>query len=106
MPISDYQKYRGNHNELQLMNGPKACKIGYLGSYHVDIPFLAGFNEADTATYYLKKAQLYQGHAPGVYKGPLSTFMAHFLNGKEWMQIILTLNHITTKCKAGTDDVG
>ena len=76
------------------MNAPLACKMGYLGSYHLDIPFLAGLNETETARFYLKKEQLYQGYQPGVYKGPLSTFMSHFMDGKKWMQIIITLNYI------------
>ena len=50
------------------MNAPIACKVGYLGSYHVDFPFLADLNETETARFYLKKAQLYQGYVPGVYK--------------------------------------
>ena len=50
------------------MNAPIACKVGYLGSYHVDIPWLAGLDEAETARFYLKKAQLYQGYVPGVDK--------------------------------------
>ena len=52
------------------MTVPIACKVGYLGSYHVDIPWLAGLDETETARFYLKKAHLYQGKViyPKYYK--------------------------------------
>ena len=57
---------------MLYMNALIACKVGYLGSYHVDIPWLAGLDEAETAKFYLKKAQLYQGYVPGVYKARIT----------------------------------
>ena len=69
-----------------------------MGAYHVDFPFLAELNASESSNWYLKKEQLYQGTVPGVYKGPLSLFMSHFLDGRNWMEIIVTLNYITTKC--------
>ena len=37
------------------------CRLGYLGAYHLDIPYIAGLNLKETAFFYLKKTQLYQG---------------------------------------------
>ena len=36
------------------------CKIGYMGAYHLNIPFIAKLNDEETAEFYLKKEQLYQ----------------------------------------------
>ena len=81
-----------------VYDNPVACRVGYLGAYHVDIPYIAELNTSESAVWYLKKEQLYQGSVPGVYKGPLSLFMSKFLDGRDWMEIIVTLNYITTKC--------
>lgn len=72
------------------------CRLGYIGSYHVDLPWIMGLDFAETSNFYLKKAQLYQGYK--VAKGPFSTFMSELLDGRAWLQIILTLTHMTSEC--------
>ena len=37
------------------------CKLGYMGSFHVDFPYIANLDELEAAKFYLKKEALYQG---------------------------------------------
>ena len=72
----------------------KDCAIGYMGAYHVDLPYILGLkpNSEEVEYFYFQKTRLYQ-EREGIHKGPLSLFMSNVMTGRLWTQLILTLNH-------------
>ena len=83
----------------------KDCAIGYLGTYHIDLPNILGLkpNSEEEAYFYFQKARLYQD-TEGIHKGPLSLFMSNFMTGRLWTQLILTLNHQFDICNKKMQD--
>ena len=76
----------------------KDCAIGYLGSYHVDLPYILGLDAEDEAYFYLQKAKLYQGYENKIRRGPLSVLMTNYMNGRQWTKLILQLNRQIALC--------
>ena len=85
----------------------KDCATGYLGTYHIDLPYILGLkpNSEEEAYFYFQKARLYQD-TEGIHKGPLSLFMSNFMTGRLWTQLILTLNHQFSLCSENMQDQG
>ena len=69
----------------------KECSAGFMGSYHVDVPNLAGLPplSPEEANFYLQKAKLYQGYGKDGWKGPFSTFMPNYMKTKNWLKFFL-----------------
>ena len=76
----------------------KDCAFGYLGSYHVDFPYILGLDAEDEAYFYLQKAKLYQGYDNEIRKGPLSVLMTNYMKGRQWTKLILQLNRQLALC--------
>ena len=69
----------------------KDCSSGFMGSYHVDVPNLAGLpplSQAE-ANFHLQKAKLYQGYGSDGWKGPFSTYMSALMKSENWMKFFL-----------------
>ena len=85
----------------------KDCAIGYMGSYHIDLPYILGLkpNSEEETYFYFQKARLYQD-TEGIHKGPLALFMTNAMTGRLWTQLILTLNHQFSLCSENMQEQG
>ena len=78
----------------------KDCSFGYMGAYHIDLPYILGLkpNSKEESYFYFQKARLYQEKEGIIHKGPLSLFMSNAMNGRLWAKLILSLNHQFSVC--------
>ena len=86
----------------------KECSAGFMGSYHVDVPNLAGLPPLSRgeANFYLQKAKLYQGYGKDGWKGPFSTFMPQYMKTKNWLKFFLHFNEYKSACFWALKDAG
>ena len=77
----------------------KDCATGFMGSYHINIPYIGGlksFSKGE-ADFYKEKAILYEG--PNYLKGPFTTFMSRYMKSAQWLKFLLHYDRQSVLCR-------